>query len=70
MNYKETLNLPKTDFPMKANLTSREPEILAKWESNDLYQQIQERSKDAPLFVLHDGPPFVNGETMIAGMRR
>ena len=62
MNYKETLNLPKTDFPMKANLTTREPEILAKWESNGLYQQIQEQSKDAPLFVLHDGPPFANGD--------
>ena len=62
MNYKETLNLPKTDFPMKANLTTREPEILAKWESNGLYEQIQEQSKDAPLFVLHDGPPFANGD--------
>ena len=62
MNYKETLNLPKTDFPMKANLTTREPEILAKWESIGLYEQIQERSKDAPLFVLHDGPPFANGD--------
>jgi isoleucyl-tRNA synthetase len=62
MNYKETLNLPKTDFPMKANLTTREPEILAKWESNQLYQKIQDQSKDAPLFVLHDGPPFANGD--------
>ena len=62
MNYKETLNLPKTDFPMKANLTTREPEILAKWESNQLYQKIQDKSKDAPLFVLHDGPPFANGD--------
>jgi isoleucyl-tRNA synthetase len=62
MNYKETLNLPKTDFPMKANLTTREPEILAKWESNGLYEQIQERTKGGPLFVLHDGPPFANGD--------
>jgi len=62
MNYKETLNLPKTDFPMKANLTTREPEIMAQWESNGLYEQIQERSKDRPLFVLHDGPPFANGD--------
>ena len=62
MNYKETLNLPKTEFPMKANLTTREPEILAKWESNGLYEQIQERTKAGPLFVLHDGPPFANGD--------
>ena len=62
MNYKETLNLPKTDFPMKANLIVREPEILAKWQNAGLYRQIQERRKDAPLFVLHDGPPFANGD--------
>src|SRR5690242_12586029 len=62
MNYKETLNLPKTDFPMKANLTSREPEILARWEGENLYAAIQESRKDAPLFVLHDGPPFANGD--------
>jgi isoleucyl-tRNA synthetase len=62
MNYKETLNLPKTDFPMKANLIAREPEILAKWQATALYRQIQERRKDAALFVLHDGPPFANGD--------
>ena len=62
MNYKETLNLPKTDFPMKANLTAREPEILARWEKERLYDQIQAARKDFPLFVLHDGPPFANGD--------
>src|SRR5246500_3812473 len=62
MNYKETLNLPKTEFPMKANLTTREPEILAKWESNGLYEQIQDRTKDGPRLVLQDGPPFANGD--------
>ena len=62
MNYKETLNLPKTDFPMKANLTAREPEILARWEKERLYDQIQAARKDSPLFVLHDGPPFANGD--------
>src|ERR1700749_4259682 len=62
MNYKETLNLPKTEFPMKANLTTREPEILAKWESTGLYEQIQERTKAGPLFVLQDGPRFANGD--------
>lgn len=60
--YKQTLLLPKTDFPMKAGLTQREPEILAKWEAEGLYQQIQTARKDAPLFLLHDGPPFANGD--------
>src|SRR5277367_687975 len=62
MNYKETLNLPKTDFPMKANLSSREPEILARWDAERIYEQIQEAHKNDPLFVLHDGPPFANGD--------
>lgn len=61
-SYKDTLNLPKTDFPMKAGLTTREPEMLARWEEIGLYGKIQERRKDAPLFVLHDGPPFANGD--------
>jgi isoleucyl-tRNA synthetase len=62
MNYKETLNLPKTEFPMKANLINREPEILARWEKENLYGQIQEARADRPAFVLHDGPPFANGD--------
>ena len=61
-NYKETLNLPKTDFPMKANLATREPEILKKWEETRLYEQIQKARAGAELFVLHDGPPFANGD--------
>jgi isoleucyl-tRNA synthetase len=61
-NYKDTLNLPKTDFPMKASLTSREPEILKTWEETRLYQQIQKAREGAELFVLHDGPPFANGD--------
>jgi isoleucyl-tRNA synthetase len=61
-NYKETLNLPRTDFPMKANLAVREPEMLKSWEAADLYKQIQNARKDAALFVLHDGPPFANGD--------
>jgi isoleucyl-tRNA synthetase len=60
-NYKETLNLPKTDFPMKANLAAREPEMLKMWEETRLYQQIQKSREDRQLFVLHDGPPFANG---------
>ena len=61
-NYKDTLLLPKTDFPMKADLVKREPERLAKWEAAGLYRQILDARIDAPLFVLHDGPPFANGD--------
>ena len=62
-SYKDTLNLPKTDFPMKAGLTAREPEILAKWERGKLYERIQEARKDAgKTYFLHDGPPFANGD--------
>ncbi len=61
-NYKDTLNLPRTDFPMKANLATREPELLKKWDGNRLYSQIQESRKGRELFVLHDGPPFANGD--------
>jgi isoleucyl-tRNA synthetase len=60
MNYKETLNLPKTEFPMKASLTAREPKILEKWAN--IYQQVQESRENKPVFVLHDGPPFANGD--------
>ncbi len=61
-NYKDTLLLPKTDFPMKADLVKREPERLARWEAAGLYQQILDARIGAPLFVLHDGPPFANGD--------
>ena len=61
-NYKATLNLPQTDFPMKAGLPTREPEMLRKWEAMDLYAQIQTARAGAELFVLHDGPPFANGD--------
>ena len=61
-NYKDTLNLPKTDFPMKANLATREPEVLKNWEQSGLYEQIQNARTNAELFVLHDGPPFANGD--------
>jgi isoleucyl-tRNA synthetase len=65
MDYKATLNLPKTDFPMKANLPQREPELLALWEKERLYEQIQERGKGRPLYILHDGPPYANGRIHI-----
>ena len=61
-DYKETLNLPRTNFPMKANLAAREPEMLKMWEETRLYQQIQKSREDRELFVLHDGPPFANGD--------
>src|SRR5262249_5414127 len=59
--WKDTVNLPRTDFPMKANLPTSEPETLARWAAMDLYGQIRERRKGAPKFVLHDGPPYANG---------
>jgi len=61
-NYKDTLNLPQTDFPMKAGLATREPEMLKAWEKARLYEQVQAARADAELFVLHDGPPFANGD--------
>src|SRR5213592_504605 len=61
-NYKETLNLPRTEFPMKANLAAREPEMLRAWEETRLYHQIQKSREERELFVLHDGPPFANGD--------
>jgi isoleucyl-tRNA synthetase len=60
-DYKNTLNLPKTDFPMKANLSVREPEILKKWQDIDLYQKLKEQGKAREKFILHDGPPYANG---------
>jgi isoleucyl-tRNA synthetase len=60
--WKDTVNLPRTGFPMKANLQTAEPEANARWEAMDLYARIQERRKDAPSFVLHDGPPYANGQ--------
>jgi len=64
-NYKDTLNLPKTDFPMKANLAQREPEMLRHWEENDLYRRIRAACAGREKFVLHDGPPYANGEIHI-----
>jgi isoleucyl-tRNA synthetase len=66
MDYKNTLNLPRTDFPMKADLVAREPERLAKWEKTGLYGKIQAaRAQATAKFVLHDGPPFANGDVHI-----
>ncbi|MBF0118241.1 MAG: isoleucine--tRNA ligase [Desulfobacterales bacterium] len=65
MDYKKTLNLPVTEFPMKADLTKREPEQLKKWEKDRLYHLIREQSKGRELFILHDGPPYANGHIHI-----
>ena len=65
MDYKNTLNLPRTDFPMKADLVAREPERLKQWETAGLYEKIQARRAGAEKFVLHDGPPFANGDVHI-----
>jgi isoleucyl-tRNA synthetase len=61
MDYKETLNLPKTDFPMKADLPRREPLMLERWAQMDLYGQLRAQSAGRPRFILHDGPPYANG---------
>ncbi|HON17505.1 MAG TPA: class I tRNA ligase family protein, partial [Spirochaetota bacterium] len=61
MDYSKTVNLPSTDFPMKANLPQKEPAIVKKWEEGKIYQKIQESRKDAESYILHDGPPYANG---------
>jgi isoleucyl-tRNA synthetase len=61
LDLKSTINLPKTDFPMKANLPQNEPKILERWEQMGIYERIREARKGAPLYVLHDGPPYANG---------
>ena len=65
MDYKATLNLPKTTFPMKADLPAREPAFIARWEQEDLYQQIRRARAGSPRFILHDGPPYANGDIHI-----
>jgi len=60
-DWKDTVNLPRTDFPMKANLQTAEPEALARWQAMGLYGKIQATRAGAPKYVLHDGPPYANG---------
>ena len=62
IDYNATMNLPKTDFPMRAGLPQREPEMIKKWQDEELYQKLMEKNKDLPLYVLHDGPPYANGD--------
>ncbi len=65
MDLKDTLNLPKTNFSMKANLSKREPEFLTQWQSLNIYQLIRDKSKNRPKYILHDGPPYANGDIHI-----
>jgi len=69
MAWKDTLNLPDTAFPMKANLVQKEPEILARWKAADLYGKIRAARKGAPRYVMHDGPPYANGEGHVGQFR-
>ncbi len=64
-DYKDTLNLPKTAFPMKGNLPNREPDTLKRWEEMDLYSRLRKAGEGRPRFVLHDGPPYANGDIHI-----
>ena len=61
MDYKSTLNLPQTDFPMKANLAGREPLILDEWQKLGVYEELRKKNRGKTLFILHDGPPYANG---------
>ncbi|MEE3928426.1 isoleucine--tRNA ligase [Mycoplasmopsis ciconiae] len=65
MDYKKTLNMPKTSFEMKANLVVKEPKYLKLWKENQIYNKVLEKNKDNPHFVLHDGPPYANGDLHI-----
>ena len=64
-DYKNTLNLPRTDFPMKANLAAREPKTLEDWQQTDLYRRVREARAGRPKYILHDGPPYANGDIHI-----
>src|SRR5437763_15770028 len=64
-NYSDTLFLPKTDFPMRAGLPQKEPEILARWQKLDLYQHLRAAARGRAQFILHDGPPHANGNIHI-----
>jgi len=65
MDYRQTLNLPKADFPMKANLAKREPDLLKEWEAKGIYRQLSQKAKGRTKYILHDGPPYANGNIHI-----
>jgi len=60
--YRDTLNLPKTSFSMKADLVQREPQLRKEWSKKNIYTRIREARSGAPLYILHDGPPYANGD--------
>ena len=64
-DYKDTLNLPSTEFPMRGNLAQREPQMLKRWDGMNLYQKMREAAQGKPSFILHDGPPYANGDIHI-----
>src|SRR3970040_759575 len=65
MDYKLTLNLPDTPFPMRGDMARREPQMLAQWQEQKRYQKIRAAAKGRPKFILHDGPPYANGDIHI-----
>ena len=65
MDYKDTLNLPKTAFPMRANLPQNEPKQIEEWERREIYFAMLEANRGKPKFILHDGPPYANGNIHI-----
>src|SRR5262245_5665338 len=64
-DYKSSVFLPRTDFPMRGGLPTKEPELLKRWAEMDLFAKLREASKDRPRFILHDGPPYANGNIHI-----
>ncbi|MCM3587113.1 isoleucine--tRNA ligase [Mesobacillus maritimus] len=65
MDFKDTLLMPKTDFPMRGNLPKREPDMQKQWEEMNIYEKVQKRTEGRPHFILHDGPPYANGDIHI-----
>jgi isoleucyl-tRNA synthetase len=71
MNYKSTINLPRTPFPMKANMLEKQEEILRRWQAQDIYHSILEDRRDAQPFIIHDGPPYASGDVHVGiGMNK
>jgi len=62
VSFKDTLNLPRTDFPIRPNAKENDPAMLARWEKDDLYKKTFDLNKNGEIFVLHDGPPYANGQ--------